>query len=213
MITQAEWTIMATGWLGLIVAALSPGPNMFAVVAASLGGGLKNGLQVNLGVALGALMWATLANLGLAALFHSLPGAVMVLSALGAAYLWYLAFKGLRSVFGSAGAPMIDPKGEQSLVRNVFHGLAVTFSNPKVALFWASISTVIASVTTKYLSLLVFAVGASCAVFVVYGGFAVAFSIPRFRQFYARFRPVIDGVFGAVFVGLGLLVLSNIWSV
>lgn len=214
LITNEVLLALGTGWLGLAVAAISPGPNMFAVVAASLGGGLAKGLQVNLGIALGALAWAALINLGLATLFINYPLFVQIFAFLGGAYLLFLSSKGFRSAFSNTAAAMIDPDEQRSALKNILHGLAVTFSNPKVALFWASISGLITSVTTDWGVLVVFALGASLVVFIIYGSYALAFSWPAFREIYKRFRRVADGLFGVVFMGLALVILAKtfLWS-
>ena len=204
-------TAMITGWLGLFAAAISPGPNMFAVVTSSLGGGLANGLQVNLGIAIGALIWASLANLGLAAFIASRPDVVFWISLFGGSYLLFLAYKGFRSAILRGSTAMIERGASRTLVQNVMHGLAVTFSNPKVALFWASISVLITSVTTELFALFIFSIGASVVVFLTYGAYAVAFSTRGFHNFYLRFRRVADGIFGFVFSILAFIIFSNGW--
>ncbi len=203
---------MITGWLGLFAAAISPGPNMFAVVASSLGGGLAEGLQVNLGIAIGALIWASLANLGLAAFIASRPDVVFWISLFGGSYLLFLAYKGFRSAVLSGSTAMIESGSSRPLIQNILHGLAVTFSNPKVALFWASISVLITSVTTELLALVIFSIGASLVVFTTYGAYAVAFSTKGFHNFYMRFRRVADGIFGLVFSVLAFIIFSNGWA-
>lgn len=201
---------MGAGWLGLVAAAISPGPNMFAVVAASLGGGLARGLQVNLGIAFGAFIWATLVNVGLATLLEFYPVFVQILTGLGGSYLLFLSYKGFKAAFQKNVTAMIKPGKHFSPLKNVLHGLIVTFSNPKVALFWTSISALIISVTTDWRALLVFGVGAGVVVFFIYGVYAWAFSLSAFRALYGRFRRWADGLFDVVFAALALVVLSNL---
>ncbi len=199
-----------TGWAGLAAAAISPGPNMFAVVSSSLGGGLKSGLQVNLGIAIGAFIWATLASLGLVSMLSAFPSLLYVFSIIGGTYLLYLAYKAFKSSFSISDAQIISPSETRSTIANIIHGLGVTFSNPKVALFWVSISSLITGVTTNIFILMVFAVGASIVVFIIYGTYAFAFSSNAFRAFYKKFHHFADALFGATFTALALKVFSNI---
>ncbi len=201
---------MLTGWAGLAAAAISPGPNMFAVVSSSLGGGIRQGLQVNLGIAIGAFIWAILATLGLASILIIAPAFLYIFTFLGASYLLYLAYKAFKSSLNRDETSMVSSSSTRSLKANILHGLGVTFSNPKVALFWVSISSLITAVTTNFSILAVFAIGASIVVFIIYGTYSLAFSTNFFRLFYQRFRRFADAFFGVTFTLLAFRVLYNL---
>jgi len=58
---------VATVFLGIILAQLSPGPNLRAVASAALGSGWTSGVATAAGVATGVFVWAVLFSFGIGA--------------------------------------------------------------------------------------------------------------------------------------------------
>lgn len=114
-----------------LLLAVTPGPGVLFIVARSLAQGRRAGLQTVAGVALGNLINAIGAALGLAALFAVSSTAFLVVKYLGAAYLVYL---GIRALLAKAPA---RPRAGSShrLFRD---GLLVAVLNPKTTLFFAA---------------------------------------------------------------------------
>lgn len=81
----------------LFVAAASPGPGIAAIVARVLGGGMNGAVAFTAGVALGDVVWLTVAVLGLAVVAQTFQGVFLVIKYAGAAYLLYLAWRILRA--------------------------------------------------------------------------------------------------------------------
>lgn len=199
---------LGAAWIAFGLAALSPGPNMVAVASTALGAGRTASLAVASGIALGAFFWALSMSYGMAALFEAYPQSLRVLGVLGGLYLLYLGWKSLRSALRSRGGD-IAASGDIGGARAFLKGLAVTATNPKVALFWASIATYVTSVTTSDLLLVLFAVAIAVEALLIYGGYGLVFSSEHPRRFYGRSRVVVDGGFGLVFAFLGLAVLGH----
>lgn len=199
------------GWVALMAAALSPGPNMVAVVSRSLGTGRLAGLSVALGISAGAFIWAWLSAVGLSKLLVHLPGLMPVLYALGGTYLLYLGYKGLRSAWSGSSA-LVSPVASQRFISDVLYGLSVTLSNPKVALLWASLATVVSDGLQSTLGVFVFASVSAVLIFGVYGMYAIVFSFGAARRTYQRFSSAFDATFGGVFVILGGLLLGQLKS-
>jgi threonine/homoserine/homoserine lactone efflux protein len=128
----------------------TPGPNMFAVMQVSLNNGTLNGIVTGLGIAVGNILWATMAVIGMDQLFKTIPQFLVGLQILGCLYLIYLGVKSLQSARNkSSGDPLEgQPHSEKS---PFLVGLAVIITNPKAILFFASIFTALVPPTAPFL--------------------------------------------------------------
>jgi threonine/homoserine/homoserine lactone efflux protein len=108
---------------------LTPGADMTFCLAQGLRSGPRAAWAASAGIALGALIHACLAGLGVAALIVAYPALLIVIRWVGVAYLLWLAYRALKTA--QAGMPqqgMAHP-------RPFREGLMVNLSNPKVILF------------------------------------------------------------------------------
>jgi threonine/homoserine/homoserine lactone efflux protein len=123
---------MAAVALGMV---LTPGPNMMYLVSRSVSQGARAGLVSLSGTFVGFLVYMTMANLGLSAVFVYVPALYIGLKVVGAAYLFYLAYKALRgaSVFEARELPR-DAGGK--LFRM---GLVTNLLNPKAAIMYLAL--------------------------------------------------------------------------
>lgn len=109
-----------------------PGPDMAFVVGAALGGGRRAGVLSALGMAGGMLVHTAAAALGLGALLHAVPGALLVIRLAGALYLAWLAVVTVRHR-NSAVAQEPEDLPAVTLLRRA---LLTNLANPKVVLFF-----------------------------------------------------------------------------
>ena len=116
--------------LALIVV---PGPAVLYIVAQSIDGGRVAGLLSALGVAVGGLVHATAAAIGLSALLLSSATAFTVVKLAGAAYLIGL---GLYTLFVRKEDAGNEVRRERRLRRSFVQGVVVNVLNPKTALFF-----------------------------------------------------------------------------
>src|SRR6476619_6717599 len=121
----------------LFIAAASPGPGIAAIVARVLGRGTRGALAFTAGVALGDVVWLTVAILGLSALAQAFHGVFEIVKYAGAAYLLYLAWK-LWTAPVAPHAMALAPAREKP-IRLFLGGLAVTMGNPKVMVFYLAL--------------------------------------------------------------------------
>lgn len=121
----------------LLVAAASPGPGIAAIVARVLGRGTEGAFAFTAGVALGDVVWLTLAVLGLSAIAQSFEGVFLAIKYAGAAYLLYLAWR-LWTAPADVQDLRADPTDAHAL-RLFLGGLAVTMGNPKVMVFYLAL--------------------------------------------------------------------------
>jgi threonine/homoserine/homoserine lactone efflux protein len=121
----------------LLVAAVSPGPGIVALVARVIGGGLAGVAPFVAGLILGDLIWLAAAVLGLAVLAHTFHEAFVVIKFAGAAYLLYLAYR-MWTAAAEAKATAAAPRRDRS-AGMFFAGLSVNLGNPKVAGFYLAL--------------------------------------------------------------------------
>jgi threonine/homoserine/homoserine lactone efflux protein len=117
--------------------AVTPGPNMVYVMSRSIAQGRTAGLISLAGVMLGYLCYMFGAAFGITALFLSVPYAASVLGAVGAAYLFYLAWQavkpGGRSPLEVRELPRERPR------RLLAMGATTSLLNPKLAMIFLSL--------------------------------------------------------------------------
>lgn len=134
MITLAAAMGIALVELGM---ALTPGPNMIYLVSRSVSQGWRAGMVSMAGTAVGFVVYMTMANLGLAAVFIVVPWLYTALKMAGAMYLLWLAYKTLRpggmALFETRDLPR-DSAGK--LFRM---GLVTNLLNPKAALMYLAL--------------------------------------------------------------------------
>ncbi|MEM9724368.1 MAG: LysE family translocator [Pseudomonadota bacterium] len=203
---------LSLAWAALAAAAAAPGPNMVAVASRGLASGLRPALAVAAGVAVGGFGWAILTAAGLAALFERYPAALQVLGLAGGGYLAWVGVSACGAALrGAAPTSGLSPEGSPAggWWRDMGFGLLVTATNPKAALIYASLSTLVAGVTLSPAILLMFAAGCSAILFTVYGGYGVLFSRGRVRRLHARWSVAAEVAFGAVFAALGLGMIAQ----
>jgi threonine/homoserine/homoserine lactone efflux protein len=116
-----------------VVLAITPGPGIFYVLARTLGGGRREGVESALGTLVGGTMHVTAAALGLSAILAASALAFHTVKYAGAAYLVWLGIRMIRD--RSAEMPA------QTVVRNrgsFRQGVLTETLNPKTALFFLS---------------------------------------------------------------------------
>ena len=134
MVTWTAVVGMALVALGMV---LTPGPNMIYLVSRSIGQGWRAGMVSLAGTLVGFLVYMTMANVGLAAVFLVVPWLYTVVKLAGAAYLIYLAWKTLRpgglSLFEARDLP------RDSRAKLFRMGLVTNLLNPKAAIMYLAL--------------------------------------------------------------------------
>ncbi len=198
--------------LGVMAAQASPGPNLFAVASAALGQGRIPGLFVTLGVSTGMLIWAVAVAYGLGIVFAVYPVSLILLKLVGGAYLLWLASRDLRSVTRSGGSSSIGADNSQrSNIENWKRGVFVVLTNPKAALMWSAVATILHSTALETWQVALFGSVAATSGFLIYGTYAILFSTGTAGKFYKRFTRLFEAAFSALFGALGgKLVLDGV---
>lgn len=120
-------------FLAALVLAITPGPGIFYVLARSLAGGKREGIQSSLGTFVGGFCHVIAAALGISAILAASAVAFHTVKYAGAAYLVWLGIRMIRSrnsefVVAASAAPK----------RAFRQGVLTEALNPKTALFFLS---------------------------------------------------------------------------
>lgn len=124
-------------FLGASIAlTIMPGPDNLFVLTESLTKGQRNGVFISIGLALGCLVHTIAAATGLSIIIQQSALAFTIVKYLGAAYLFYLAFKATKEV--SQTLNLDSKKLNQSIpsVPLIKKGFFMNVLNPKVSLFF-----------------------------------------------------------------------------
>jgi threonine/homoserine/homoserine lactone efflux protein len=202
--TTAVLAIMAA----MLIGAMSPGPSFLLVARTSLSQSRSHGLASALGMGLGGMILATLAVVGLQALFMQVDWLYMGFKIGGGAYLVYLGVRLWRGARQPLTAAAAGPS-RSGIGRTFLLALATQLSNPKTVIFYSSVFAALlpARPSTGLMILL------PVLLFLVEGGWytivAVAFSTQRPRAAYLRAKTTIDRIAGALMAGLGLRLIFS----
>ena len=192
-----------------LLGAASPGPAFFVVSRTAVGQSRKAGLATAAGVSIATVIWAFGAIHGLALLMAKAATLFHIMQAAGAAFLIYLGWKAIRHAAEPLPPPLPDsaPVGLGSAFRR---GFLVNMTNPKVAVFFASVfASVYSTGMPEWVNLVVLGVIAVDEM-VWYTIVALAFSSRPARAAYGRAKRWIDRAFGAFLTLFGLRLLWNL---
>ena len=193
----------------VVVAQLSPGPNLVAVASTGLAEGRARSLMVVLGVSSGMLVWSAATALGLGTVLEIAPYTLTVLKFLGGAYLLWMGWGALKATLRGAGSMISGQGHDLTLPRAWRRGFLVVLTNPKAGLMWAALATFLFGAGLSPLQVMVFGPVGALTGLIIYGGYAILFSSNIAMRGYSRFGRLFEGVFAAAF---GLLGGKLIWD-
>jgi threonine/homoserine/homoserine lactone efflux protein len=116
-----------------VLLAITPGPGIFYVLARTLAGGRKEGIQSTLGTFVGGLFHVGAAALGISAILAASAVAFHTVKYAGAMYLVWLGVRMIRS--RNTEMPVETSRPTQGAFRQ---GIFTEVLNPKTALFFLS---------------------------------------------------------------------------
>ncbi|WP_291368776.1 MULTISPECIES: LysE family translocator [unclassified Acinetobacter] len=198
-------SVFALFALTVIPLIFTPGPDMLFILSQVMGKDAKAGMLATVGICLGYLVHSVLVALGIAAIIVSFPVLFETIRWLGIAYLLFLAFCLIKSVF-SQNKLIIEKKSSSSPVKK---GFFTALLNPKGMLIYFAILPQFIDKTgntvNQGLILSFIFIG---LIFVVYCGLSVIFAkISQKTHIDERKQKWIDGGSG------GLLMLAATWLI
>ncbi|WMT89247.1 LysE family translocator [Pelagibacterium sp. H642] len=194
--------------IAIIIAQITPGPNLLAVAGMALSQGRAAALLVTLGVATAIFIWVSAMAAGLGAVLSIYPALITAMKFLGGGYLCFLALKAFRAALRGESPTLKANRRRLSPLGAWRTGLLVNLTNPKSALMWGAVTTFMLGSGLSALQVLAFAPVGFMTALAVYGGYSLLFSTEVARSIYSRFVKGAETLFGLAFgaVGGGLLV-------
>ena len=130
-----DFTTLISLSIAAFIFGISPGPGTLAALSISTTRGLRSGLILSAGEAIGDITYLTLAILSLGYLAQILEPAMIVVRWLGAGYLIYLGISQFRLASLNINS---NTPSSKNLIRLFFMGFLIGGTNPKVILFYLS---------------------------------------------------------------------------
>lgn len=193
----------------VLLALMSPGPNILAVIGTSMGIGRQEGIALALGVACGTFLWVSLTVVGFTAVISTYAALMAALKILGGFYLLWLGYKALRSATSMKVVQTTIVSLDGTWKSYFLRGLTVQMTNPKAALamiaivslgvhsgapIWVGTSIVIGTTTLSLCAHLLY---------------AITFSTKPMVALYTKARRVIEAALGAFFCAMGIRLLTE----
>jgi threonine/homoserine/homoserine lactone efflux protein len=186
----------------------TPGQDTALTIRNTLAGRTRAGIGTAAGVAAGQAIWTVATSAGLSALLRASEALFLTIRLAGAAYLVYLGIRALggalrimREQLQTAGEP-----APLSVAAAFRQGVVSNLSNAKMVAFFTSLLPQFGGAHPTFPVLLVLGLTFSLMTFAWLTGYAVA--VERMNRFLRRpsIRRGMEGLLGAVLVGLGLRV-------
>lgn len=196
-------------YTAFLIAMMSPGPNVLAIMGTSMSFGRSQGVALALGISTGSFLWGTLAATGLSALLATYTATITIIKIAGGMYLLWLAYKAFRAAAAeqSVEARLFDDSQTTNL-RHFLRGVLVQMTNPKAALAWvAIISLGLQPHAPAWVAGLI-VVGTTALSVLLHLIYAIIFSSQAMVRLYARARKPIQFVLGAFFAFAGIKMLT-----
>ena len=121
------------------VAVVTPGPNFFNTAQLAASCSRRHGVVASAGVATGTIIWGLAGGLGIKSLFTAAPMLYLAFKIIGGCYLIYLGLKLFKRSAPTTGQAVLPDEPRRSLFSAWRFGLLGNLSNPKAALFVATL--------------------------------------------------------------------------
>lgn len=201
-----------TNWLMLIaifgVAVISPGPDFVVAVRNSILYSRRVGLWTALGFGCGVIFHVTYTIFGIAALIAQSIVLFNLLKYAGAAYLFYVGFKAIRSKGMSAEAQddATNPASPKTMtdMQAFRSGFITNLLNPKATMFFLALFSQI--LQPDFSMLVQIGYGATCVIMVTvwFSLVATVLTTPAIKARFMKMTKWIDRTCGALFIALGV---------
>ena len=192
--------------LAHFLALLSPGPDFFLILGHAVRHRLRGALFICLGIALGNALYICLAISGWSVL-RQVPSLYRIVELAGAGYLAWLGFLLLRESRNAASGEGSLATGEVSPLSpasQLLTGLGSALLNPKNAIFYLTLMTVILGPTATLPQQTFAGIWMTLLVFAWDAALAAAISLPGAQRALEKRIPLIEGLAGLTLGGIAL---------
>lgn len=192
-----------------LLGAISPGPSFVIVSRIAVTAGRADGLMAALGMGVGGFLFAVIAVAGLSALLLQVEWLNIVLRLAGGAYLLWLGIRIWRGAQEPVEVGELGGPRPATLWRSFLRGLLVQLSNPKTAIFYASMFAALLPRSAPDWLLYALPPLLFMTEFGWYTLVSLAFSSRGPRTVYLRSKLWIDRFAGAVVGALGVKLMTD----
>ncbi|SCA63015.1 Leucine efflux protein [Chlamydiales bacterium SCGC AG-110-M15] len=201
------WDELITVSFIVFLAAMSPGPDWAIVAKNSLTVSRYAGLWSAFGIAVAILVHMAYCVFGVAVIIDQSPVLFNVIKYLGAAYLCYIGIKEIRAKAHDKAELQNKKKSKNWSVKQAFReGFITNLLNPKAALFFLSLFTIVIDPGTPILILLLYAIVVVGITLIWFCTLAFALSSRHISERFIHYQHWIERVLGAALIMLGLFV-------
>lgn len=204
-----ELVILASILGVFLLGAMSPGPSFIVVSRIAIARSRADGLMAAVGMGIGGFFFACIAVAGLTAILLQVEWLNILLRLAGGAYLVWIGISIWRAApqkIVIAETPADQPS---TLWKSLLRGLFVQISNPKTAIFYASMFAALLPSPAPTWMLLALPPLLFINEFLWYAIVALGFSSHGPRVVYLRSKTWIDRAAGAVVGALGLKLMTD----
>ncbi len=186
------------------VGIMSPGPDFVVVSYTAMTGARRQAGLVASGVVGGNVMWAATAVLGLGVLLAVAPTLFVLLKIAGALYLVWL---GVMFIRGARLPPVTaeDSADGGGRVASWARGFVTTLANPKAAIFYASVLAAALPSSPGWVLILGTVVMVALVATAWFTLVVLVLSTAKASASFRRHKALVEGSFGSILVGFGLL--------
>jgi threonine/homoserine/homoserine lactone efflux protein len=209
-----ELTVIGVGsYLAFVGVSLlvicTPGQDTALTIRNTLLGRRRAGIATAAGVALGQATWSVATSAGLAVVLAASAPLFFAIRLAGAAYLIYLGARSLYGAFSKSATHDVAEGPRLSRRSALLQGYVSNLSNAKMVAFFISLLPPFAGPHPSFTLLLLLGLNFCLLTFAWLVGYAIA--VERVGGWLRRsgVRRTLDGILGAVLVGLGLRVGSE----
>jgi threonine/homoserine/homoserine lactone efflux protein len=187
---------------------LSPGPDFFLIARTSLAHGWRGAAGTCVGITGANAVFIVTAFAGLSVL-RAGSAAFMVMQLAGCAYLLYLGWLFLRHA-GRSSLEALPATGAARWRGGIAVGFVSAILNPKNALFYVSLASVLASRQTSPAAMAAYGAWMVFAVLAWDMAVALAIGSAALRQRFARALPALERLSGGMLLLLAAALLVNL---
>lgn len=192
-----------------LLGAISPGPSFVVVSRIAISGSRADGVMAAIGMGVGGFVFACIAVAGLTAILLQVEWLSIALRLAGGGYLVWLGVNIWRAAPDPIAVADTAPERPNTIWRSLLRGLFVQLSNPKTAIFYASMFAALLPSPTPTWMLFALPPLLFLTEFTWYTIVAMGFSSRGPRAVYLRSKTWIDRAAGAVVGALGLRLMAH----
>lgn len=194
----------------IMISIISPGPDFAVIVRNSLIYSRKTALLTALGISLGVLVHVSYTLCGLGIIIRESEWLFHVVKYLGAGYLLYIGYKGLRAKKATIELGEIQHRHDISALSALWSGFLTNALNPKCILFFISLFSMFISPDTPIEILSLYGLIIFIETIGWFSFVAFCLSGKKTREKFNKVGHWIERVTGGILIGLGVKLLFTV---